>query len=481
MAESLKEKTAKGMFWGGMNNGVQQLIGLVYGIILARLVAKSDFGVMAMINVFPLIANALKESGFTAALTNLKNPTHNDYNSVFWFNIIVGLSAYVILFFCAPLIADYYHNPDLIKLCRYSFLSIVLSSFATAQSAHLFKNLKAKQIAKSGMAAIVASSVIGGIMAYMGYGYWALATQGITFVGTDTVLKWHYSNWRPTFNIDFGPVRRMFKFSFKILATNIINQVNNNILNILLGRHYSKADTGIYNQAYNWDFKCFSLVQGMVNQVAQPVLANLNGEDGRQVNAFRKMMRFTAFLTFPMLLGFGLIAREFIIIAITEKWLASAELLQILCISGAVLPLCALMSNMVISKGKSGINFWVTCSLGISQIILMAVIWPWGIRNMVIGYVVLNLIWLFVWHFFVNRLIDYNVLLFLKDIIPFGLASAGVIVATYYITLPISNLVLLLISRIILAGILYYVVMKIAKVKILDECMSFVKSKIGKK
>lgn len=481
MAETLKEKTAKGMFWGGLNNSVQQLIGLIYGIILARLVAKSDFGVMAMINVFPLIANALKESGFTAALTNLKNPTHNDYNSVFWFNIIVGFSAYVILFFCAPLIADYYHNDELIKLCRYSFLSIVLSSFATAQSAHLFKNLKAKQIAKSGMAAVIASSIIGSVMAWWGFGYWALATQGITFVGTDTILKWHYSSWRPTMNIDFGPVKRMFKFSFKILATNIINQINNNILNILLGRHYSKSETGVYNQAYNWDFKCFSLVQGMVNQVAQPVLADLNGEDERQVNAFRKMMRFTAFLSFPMLLGFGLIAREFIIIAITAKWLASAELLQILCISGAVLPLCALMSNMVISKGKSGINFWVTCSLGIAQIILMTLIWRWGIRDMVIGYVVLNLIWLFIWYFFTSRLIRYSLLQFLKDIIPFALAAWGVMIITHFITLSIENLWLLLFSRIVIATLLYYAVMKIARVQILEECTIFIKSKFGRK
>lgn len=238
MSETLKEKTAKGMFWGGMNNGIQQLIGLVYGIILARLVAKSDFGVMAMINIFPLVANALKESGFTAALANLKNPTHRDYNSVFWFNIIIGFSAYIILFFCAPLIAEYYHNQDIVALCRYSFISILLSSFATAQSAYLFKNLKAKQIAKSGMAAIIISSIIGSIMAFLEFGYWALATQGITFVGTDTLLKWHYSSWRPTWNFDFEPVKSMFRFSFKILATNIINQINNNILNILLGRHW---------------------------------------------------------------------------------------------------------------------------------------------------------------------------------------------------------------------------------------------------
>ncbi len=480
MSETLKEKTAKGMFWGGMNNGIQQLIGLAYGIILARLVAKSDFGVMAMINIFPLVANALKESGFTAALANLKNPTHRDYNSVFWFNIIIGFSAYIILFFCAPLIAEYYHNQDIVALCRYSFISILLSSFATAQSAFLFKNLKAKQIAKSGMAAIIISSIIGSIMAFLEFGYWALATQGITFVGTDTLLKWHYSSWRPTWNFDFEPIKSMFRFSFKILATNIINQINNNILNILLGRHYSKVETGVYNQAYNWNFKCFSLVQGMIQQVAQPVLADLNGEEDRQLKAFRKMMRFTCFLTFPMLLGFGLVSREFIIITITEEWVASAELLQILCISGAILPLCTLMSNLVISKGKSGINFWVTISLGLAQIITMALIWPYGIHTMVVSYVGLNLLWLFIWHFFTSKLIQYNIFLFLKDIMPFALSATVVMIITYYLTRNIENLYILLGARILIAALLYFAVMKIARVKILDECLSFVYSKFTK-
>ena len=149
MAETLKEKTAKGLFWGAMNNGAMQVIGLVFGIILGRLLSKEDYGMMAMINVFPLIAIALQNSGFASAIGNLKNPTANDYNSVFWFNILVGGSLYAILFFCAPFIADFYHDERLVALCRLAFINILFSSLGTAQAAFLFKNMMVKQQAKA--------------------------------------------------------------------------------------------------------------------------------------------------------------------------------------------------------------------------------------------------------------------------------------------------------------------------------------------
>ena len=273
--ESLKEKTAKGLFWGGMNNGIQQLVGLVFGIILARLLSDSDYGMMAMISVFSLIATELQSSGFKTALANLKDPQPEDYNSVFWFNIIAGTSIYIILFFSAPLIAGFYHTPALIPLCRYAFLGFVFSSFGCAQSARLFKNLMARQQAQAGMIAVLLSSTIGVIMAWQGFSYWALATQTNVYVLTCTLLYWHYSDWRPNFRIDFGPVRRMFRFSCKILASAVLVHVNNNVLNILLGRFFGTSSAGNYNQAYQWNFKCFSLIQGMVQQVAQPVLVEV--------------------------------------------------------------------------------------------------------------------------------------------------------------------------------------------------------------
>ena len=395
---------------------------------------------------------------------------------MFWFNIIMASSLYVILFLAAPLIGEYYHTPRVVPLCRYAFLSIVIASFGTAQSAYLFKHLRAKQQAEAGALAVILSSLTGVGMAFAGMAYWSLATQGLVYVGINTLLQWHFSPWRPSIHgITFAPVRRMFRFSCKILATTIMTHVNNNVLNILLGHYFTPRDTGNYNQAYQWNTKCYSLVQSMVAQVAQPVLVSLNGEEGRQKDVFRKMMRFTAFITFPLLFGFGLVAKEFIVTAIGEKWLASAQLIQILCLSGATMPLSTLFSNMIISKGRSGTFFWCTFTLGLVQIATMIMIWPMGIRTMVIAYTLLNTSWLLVWLFFVRRLIGYGYWMFFCDVMPFALAAAGVMGVAYVATMPLSNLIALLISRFIIAVVLYYVVMKMARVKILAECERFVK------
>ena len=473
---TLKEKTAQGLLWGGLNSGIQQLVGLAFGIVLGRLLSPSDYGMMAMISIFSLVATALQDSGFRTALTNIEHPKHEDYNSVFWFNIIMASSLYVILFLAAPLIGEYYHTPRVVPLCRYAFLSIVIASFGTAQSAYLFKHLRAKQQAEAGALAVILSSLTGVGMAFAGMAYWSLATQGLVYVGINTLLQWHFSPWRPSIHgITFAPVRRMFRFSCKILATTIMTHVNNNVLNILLGHYFTPRDTGNYNQAYQWNTKCYSLVQSMVAQVAQPVLVSLNGEEGRQKDVFRKMMRFTAFITFPLLFGFGLVAKEFIVIAIGEKWLASAQLIQILCISGATMPLSTLFSNMIISKGRSGTFFWCTFTLGLVQIATMIMIWPMGIRTMVIAYTLLNTSWLLVWLFFVRRLIGYGYWMFFCDVMPFALAAAGVMGVAYVATMPLSNMIALLITRFIIAVVLYYVVMKLARVKILAECERFVK------
>ncbi len=473
---TLKEKTAQGLLWGGLNSGIQQLVGLAFGIVLGRLLAPSDYGMMAMISIFSLVATALQDSGFRTALTNIEHPKHEDYNSVFWFNIIMASSLYVILFLAAPLIGEYYHTPRIVPLCRYAFLSIVIASLGTAQSAYLFKHLRAKQQAEAGALAVILSSLTGVGMAFAGMAYWSLATQGLVYVGINTLLQWHFSPWRPSIHgITFAPVRRMFRFSCKILATTIMTHVNNNVLNILLGHYFTPRDTGNYNQAYQWNTKCYSLVQSMVAQVAQPVLVSLNGEEGRQKDVFRKMMRFTAFITFPLLFGFGLVAKEFIVTAIGEKWLASAQLIQILCLSGATMPLSTLFSNMIISKGRSGTFFWCTFTLGLVQIATMIMIWPMGIRTMVIAYTLLNTSWLLVWLFFVRRLIGYGYWMFFCDVMPFALAAAGVMGVAYVATMPLSNMIALLVTRFIIAVVLYYAVMKLARVKILAECERFVK------
>lgn len=475
MAESLKEKTAKGLLWGGLNSGIQQLLGVLFGIVLGRLLMPGDYGMIAMISIFSLIANELQNSGFKVALANLRQPTANDYNSVFWTNILIGAVLYALLFAVAPLIAAFYHEPRLMALARYAFLGFVFASFGTAQSAYLFKNLKAKQQAKAAMTAVLLSSTVGVVMAWKGFSYWALATQTNLYILTCTLLYWHYSDWRPSFAIDFGPAKRMFRFSCKLLASSIVTDINNSMLNILLGRFYTARDAGNYNQAYQWNYKASYLIQGMMAQVAQPVMVDVQDERQRQLRILRKMVRFASFVSFPLLFGFALVSKEFIVLAIGQKWLESARLLQILCLGGAFAPLSVVLYNVLLSKGKSTTYMWSNITLCAVQLTLMLVLYPHGIRPMVIAFTTVSVAWFLVWWACIRPLTGYRLLLLLKDVLPFALTAATVMTATWLLTSQLHSLWLLLIARVVIAALLYVGIMKIARVKILDECIGFLK------
>lgn len=488
--ETLKDKTAKGLFWGAMNNGVQQLLGLAFGIILGRLLDPSDYGMTAMLAIFSVIANELQSSGFKTGLINLKAPTHNDYNAVFWFNILAGAVIYLILFFCAPLIADYCHQPKLIPLSRYVFLGFVFSSFGIAQSAYMTKQMQIKQIAKCGMTATLISSIICVILAALDFGYWALATQYLMYIAINTILLWYFSPWRPTM-LHWGqdtlihhmsqsiltPLRHLFPFSFKIMVSAIFTQVNNYVMNLLLGHYYNETNTGHYNKAYEWSSKCFLLVGNMMRQVDQTVLVGLHDERERQLMVLRKMVRFAAFIAFPMLFGLGLVSHEFIVLAIGEKWAFSASLLPYLCLCGAFMPLSTLLTDAIISQHRSDIYLWSTMALGILQTVLLVGLWRQGIYAMVSAYTLLNIVWVFVWHFFTQRLMGYRLLSFLKDILPFALTAAAVMAVTGFVTQSIENLWILLLSRVVIAALLYYSVMRISGAVILKECLAFILSK----
>ena len=489
--ESLKDKTARGLFWGGMNNGVQQLLGLAFGIILGRLLDPSDYGMTAMLAVFSVIANELQSSGFKTGLINLREPRHEDYNAVFWFNIVAGALIYAVLFLAAPLIARFYGNPALIPLSRYVFLGFVFSSFGMAQSAYLTKQMQIKQIAKCGMTATLTSSLVSVAMAAMGFGYWALATQYLMYIAVNTLLLWCFSAWRPTLSpltSHLSPLKRLFPFSFRIMLSAIFTQLNANIMNLLLGRFYGEANTGHYNQAYQWSSKCFLLVGNMLKQVDQTVLVGLREERERQLAVLRKMVRFTAFVSFPLLFGLAIVSHEFIMLAIGEKWAFAASLLPLLCLCGAFMPLSTLLTDSVISQHRSDIYLWSTIALGVLQIALMVGLWRQGIMVMVVAYTLLNIAWMFVWHFFVRRLMGYRLIDFLKDILPFALAAAFVMGLTWLITYQFTvyslrftddylRLWILLISRVVMAMLLYYGVMRIAGAVILKEVMAFIKKK----
>ena len=476
---SLKEKTAHGLYWGTILQGGQQVLNLLFGICLARLLSPDDYGMVGMLTLFSAIATSLQESGFMAALANRPNPTARDYNSVFWTNILIGLSCYVVLFFCAPLIAFFFKTPELTALARYQFLGFLFASFNTAQSAVLFKNLMVRQRAISVITAMSVSGIVGVAMAWLGFAYWGLATQNLVYILTCAAMYWHFSPWRPTFRVDFGPVREMFGFSSRLLLTNVFQQINNYFFNVLLGHLQTRQMVGYFSQANKWSTMGYSFVDGILSNVAQPVLASVAGERERQQTVFRKMLRFTAFISFPALFGLALIARELILITITDKWAFSIPILQILCLWGAFFPIGRLYTNLIISRGNSRIYMWGTMALGLLQIAVVALSLRFGILVSIAVYALVNILWLGVWQYVAGRMIGLRLWHALADIVPFAAISALVMGLTWYATRSIDNIYLLMFAKILLAAVLYATLMLVARVRIFAESVDFLKQKFG--
>lgn len=453
--QSLKDKTAKGLFWGGFSNGIQQLLNLVFGIFIARLLTPSDYGMVGMLAIFSLIAGSIQESGFTAALVNKKEVTHKDYNAVFWFNIITSLCLYLVLFLCAPLIAYFYKVPELTPLARYSFTGFFIASLGISHSAYLKRNLMVKQQAMSSVIGLTVSGIAGVTLAYLGFSYWGYATQSIVYVAVNTACYWHFTRWRPTLQFSLAPIKEMFGFSGKLLITNIFNHINNNLFSVILGKYYSKIEVGYYNQSNKWCGMGQQFILGMINGVAQPVLAKISEDTDRQQRVFRKMLRFTAFISFPAMLGLGIIAEELIVISITDKWYSSVSIMQILCISGAFVPIANLYQQLIISKGKSRIFMWNIIILGMLLLTGVLLVHSYGIYAMLVMYVSTNILWLLRWHHFVQLEIGLKLRHALADILPYAIIAASVMAVTYYTARPIENIYVRLASKILLAMALY--------------------------
>ena len=474
--QSLKQKTAQGLFWGLLSSGGTQLLNLIIGIFLARLLSPEEYGIVGMLLIFSLIAGNLQDSGFYTALINIKDIKHNDYNAVFWFNIGVSLTIYSVLFFCAPLIAAFYHQPCLVKLSRYVFLSIPISAALIVPTALLSRGLRVKEKAIVSLLALVLSGLVGIIMAFKGFSYWSLATQQVLYILISCIGRYACARWCPTFSVDFTPIKRMFTFSYKVLITAVLTTINNNVLTVVFGRLFPAAAVGNYTQANKWNTMANQLVANTVAQVAQPVFTRINDDDERERRVFGKMMRFTAFLAFPAMFGLALVAPQFILVTIGDKWLESIPLLQILCIGGAFIPFYTLYQNLFLSYGKSNTYMWL--SIGQIVIMLTAVLacHAIGFKAMVVAFAVINILWLLVWQFFASRLIGYRLLSMLRDLMPFMLIALVVMGLTYLVTRFISNMYFLLIARILLAAALYVITMKLLRAKILEECIDFIRN-----
>ena len=473
---SLKTKTAKGLFWGGMNNGLQQLIGAVVGLVLLSRLTPGDYGMVGMLAIFTAIAVTMQEGGFKAALINRGEFRDEDHNSVFWFTVAVSAVLYIILFFLAGPIARFYNQPELVKVARLLFLSFLFVSVSISSDAVLLRKLLIKQRAMMDITAAIVAGVVAIVMAVKGFGYWALVAHSVVQSAVTSLLKLIFTPWKPSFKISFSPVMQMLPFGLRLVGASFVTQIQNNIFSVILGRHYTKVDVGYYSQGSKWASMGSQVFGGMVNSVGQPVLTHAAGDVDRQRAIFRKLCRFLAFAAFPAMMGLAFIAPEFIDL-INPEFGPSVPILRLYCLYFIAFLLQTLFTQVAMACGRSDRYLLFTLINAAMQISVALLTYRYGLVTMAAAVTATNFVAVLVWYFLARDIIDIKIWHFLWDTLPYFVVVLLIIVVTHYAVQPIASSVWRMLAKIAMVAVLYIAVMRLTASKTFGDVVTYIKKR----
>ncbi|MDE7443475.1 MAG: oligosaccharide flippase family protein, partial [Muribaculaceae bacterium] len=373
------------------------------------------------------------------------------------------------------LIARFYNQPEMVWVSRFVFIGFVVSALSSTPTAYFFRNLQVKMRISIQMTALLISGVVGVICAFMGMRYWSLAIQTVVYTSTNSLLLWIKCPWRPKFSLHFAPLMEMLPFSIKQLVVSFFTHVNNNVFQVLLGRFYGMATTGYYTQGQKWTAMGYSTLNGMLNNVGQPVFRQTIDDQQRLHRVFSRLLRFTCLVSFPAMFGLAIVSKELIVLTVTDKWLQSVPVMSILCIGGAFLPIATLYGNLFNSVGRPSVYMWNTIILGLIQVGVLCAIIPLGLYTMLKVYITINIAWLIVWQLFARRLVGIRFRKVAADIAPYLLISMAVMGMTVFVASSIADVILALLVKMAVAAALYILAIRIFLPQDFKEAINFIR------
>ena len=444
MSESLKNKTVKGVSWSFIDNLASSGISFLVGLVLARLLTPSEYGIMAIITIFIAVSNSIVDSGFSNALIRKTDAKRVDYNTVFIFNLIVSAVLYVVLFFLAPAISVFFREPLLVDVMRVIGWVLLINALAIIPRTLFVKDVNFKTQTKVSLIASVSSGVIGIGMAFSGMGVWSLVGQQLSRQLLNTLFLWVYCKWRPVWEFSVQSFKELFGFGSKLLLSGLLDTVFKEIYSLVIGRCYTAAQLGQYTRASQFNQIFSSNLTSVIQRVSYPVLSSIQDEPERLREAYRKVIKSTMLITFACMLGLAAVAKPLIILLIGEKWLPAVGFLQIICFSGMLYPLHAINLNILQVKGRSDLFLRLEVIKKIIAVgpLLLGVFF--SIEYMLWGSVCTSVIAYFLNSYYSANLINYPTKDQVKDILPtFGVSFMTAAVMWSLTLLPLSNGLLL--------------------------------------
>lgn len=479
---SIKDSTIKGVAWNSIGTVGAGLINFIITLILARLISPGDFGVLELLVVFVTISDTFVDSGFGLALIRDNKASNLDKTSVFYTNLVVSIIIYLLLFVLAPFVADFYEVEALTSLSRFVFLVIIFHAFAIVQTANFSNELNFRILALSALLAIVIAGIMGIIMAYNGYGVWALATNLVMFAFLKTLFLWILSDWRPSLAFSFDSIRKYFKFGAFLLLQGLVDKVITNLESLTIGKVYTKSDLGYFSQSRKFDSYLTQTVTGVVQRVTYPALSKLD-DPARLKGGYRKVLGITMCWMIP-LMSFVFVTSENVIgVLYGEKWLPAAEYLQLWVIMGLSQSCYSIFMNVFLVKGKTRELFWLSMLRHGLRIISIIALVNISILALVKGIVCTSILGLVVFTYFGGKLIQYSIPEILKDLWQIALMSICSAIFVYFVGDILGALprVCVLLIQIVVMGGLYVLSMTFMKNPYMKEAIQIVHNFIPSK
>lgn len=454
---SLKQKTVSGLMWSFVENLANQGTNFIIGIVLARLLVPRDFGLIGMITIFIAISQSFIDSGFSQALIRKKDCTQADYSTVFYFNLIVGIVFYLLLFFSAGAISIFFREPQLKMLVRVLGINLIISSLTIIQITQLTKRIDFKLQTRITVLFSIGSGVISIWMALKGFGVWSLVAKSLSQYTLQSFFLWFWNGWRPSWLFDKKSFKEMFAFGAKLLASGLIDTTFKNIYYLVIGKYFSAVELGYYTRANQFQSLPSQNLTGVIQRVSYPVLASIQDDKIKLKSAFRKLTKSTMYVSFILMIGMSAVAKPLVLTLIGDKWLPSVIYLQMLCIVYMLYPLHVLNLNMLKVQGRSDLFLRLEIIKTIIALPIVVFSAFFGIKAMILGLMIITIISYFFNSYWSGRMIEYSAFAQIKDILPSFALSVSLGIFVFIIGLLINTSPALTLFIQILAGAVFVI------------------------
>lgn len=461
--ENLKQKTKIGMLWNFLEKISLQGVSFIINIILARLLTPHDYGVVGMFSVFLLYANVFIESGFVRGLIQKKDITDLDYSTTFYFNLVISIVIYIILYFLSPTIARFYDIPEYITLQRVLFLILVINSLTLVQGARLQRSLNFKTIAIINFLSTLVSGILGIVFAYKGFGVWALIIQTLTKSVISAILFWIFGKWKPLLKVSLTSFKTLFSYSSKLLIASIVGNTVDNLCSLFVGKLFKPVNMGYYTRARQFPELISGTISSILNSVTFPLLSSIQEDKEDLINIFKRLIKVSSLVSTPTMIGFAILSKPIIIVILGDQWLPVAELMFWISISYIVRPINVLDMNILNAIGRSDIFLKVYLAKIPVQIITMLITFPIGLRAIVIGEACSSIIYFIMSAFMIGKLFNFGPI---KQFFAFwNYLFAGCImgICVFLITQLIDSYLLQLIIGVPVGVVTYMLLLEILK------------------